>query len=682
MPLTSLLGREEELAALGELLGTARLVTLTGTGGAGKTRLALELAAGVLERFPDGVWLADLAGITDPALVPSQVMEALGVRQSRDMPVIEALGFRLRSAGLLLVLDNCEHLLSACAELAAALLTGSPGLRVLATSREPLGVPGEAVCEVPPLAVPPELSGEEALSESAAVQLFMERGTAARAGGQMAAAPVAVVARICRELDGLPLAIELAAARASVLSAEEIEAHLADGFGFLTARRPVARRHQALRAAIGWSYELLSAQEARVFRELSVFAGDFGLTAAAVVCCGGDEAAALDVVDRLAAKSLAVAETAAGGTRFRLLETIRQYAAGRLAEADEDGQARRRHAGMFLDLAERERDLAVLAREHDNFRAALDWSLTHDSETGPRLARALGDFWLARGLLQEARGWLERALAAGSPDGRLRADLLRLLGAVLYQAGDLQQAEAILSEGSQAAAAAGERASQARIGVLLAEIHSLQGEPMHDALAGCEAAAALLESGGDLAGLAGAWLAVGILRLWLGDAPAAAQGLERAAAYARQSGNHHAELEANSWLVVSFQQLHIPAAAAISRAEHLLAAVLGDPWAEASIIQPLSLLYGFAGRFADARAAIARSQAIYAASGSALNWSICVMLAGQIEMIAGNPAAAERVLTKGRQALPEMGGGYRRTASWPGSPRPYTRKGASARPSS
>ena len=205
----------------------------------------------------------------------------------------------------------------------------------------------------------------------------------------------------------------------------------------------------------------------------------------------------------------------------------------------------------------------------------------------------------------------------------------------------------------------GARSTHARIGVLLAEIHSLQGEPIQEALAGCEAAAALLESEGDLAGLAGAWLAVGILRLWLGDAPAGAQGLERAAAYARQSGNHYAELEANSWPAVSFQQLYIPAAAAIDRAEHLLAAVLGDPWAEATIMLPLSLLYGFACRFADARAAIARSQAIYTASGSALNWSEAAHDAGrQIEMIAGNPAEAERVLTEGRQALPEMGGGY------------------------
>ncbi len=654
--LTSLLGREQELAALEELLAKARLVTLAGAGGVGKTRLALELAAGVRERFPDGVWLADLAGVTDPELVPSQVMEALGVRQTRDVPVIEALRFRLRSAGLLLILDNCEHLLGACAELAVALLSGSPGLRVLATSREPLGVRGEAVYEVPPLAVPPETAGAQVLAGAPAVRLFLQRASAARAGGGVAAAPVAAVARICRELDGLPLAIELAAARASVLSVEEIETHLADKFAFLAYRRPVTgARHQALEAAIGWSYELLPVPEARVFRELSVFAADFGLEAVAGVCCGGDEAVALDVVDRLAAKSLVVAEMAAGRTRYRLLEAIRLYAAGRLAEAGEAGQTRLRHAGAFLDLAEREGELAVLARERDNFRAALDWSLTQGSEIGPRLARALGDFWLARGFLQEARGWLERALAAGSADRRLRTGLLRLLGAVLYQAGDLERAVAILSEGSRLADRGGEAAVQARIGVLLAEIRSTQGGVSKDALTECEAAAALLESEDDLEGLAGAWLSIGILRLLLGDAPAGAQALERAAGYAQQSGNHQAEVEAQSWLVVSFQQLHIPADIAIGRAEQLLEAASGDPWVEATIAQPLSLLYGFAGRFADARAAIAHSQAIFTASGAKLNWAICTLLAGRIEMIAGNHAAAERVLTEGREALRAMG---------------------------
>ena len=260
--LTSFLGRDQELAMLGKLLGEARLVTLTGAGGTGKTRLAVEFAAGMVERFPDGVWLADLAGVSDPGLVAAQVMEALGVRQAGDVPVLEALRFRLRSAELLLVLDNCEHLLDACAQLAGGLLAGSPGLRVLATSREPLGIPGEAACPVPPLALPAERADAVAVVGTPAVRLFLDRSAAARPGAGMAGAPVAVIGRICRELDGLPLAIELAAARTSTLSVEEVEAHLADRFRFLAYRRPAADpRHQGLQAAIDWSYELLPTAE-------------------------------------------------------------------------------------------------------------------------------------------------------------------------------------------------------------------------------------------------------------------------------------------------------------------------------------------------------------------------------------------------------------------------------------
>ncbi len=650
-PLTSLVGREPDLAAVGGLLGETRLVTLTGPGGSGKTRLALEAAARATDRFCDGVWLAGLAGIASPGLVAFRVMEALGVRQAGDLPVIETLIYRLRPAELLLVLDNCEHLLDACAGLAETLLAGAPGLRVLATSREPLGVPGEAAYLVPPLELPPESAGPQAIARAPAVQLFVDRSSAARAAAT-ADAPVDAIARICRALDGLPLAIELAAARTTTLSAAEIEAHLADKFAFLRHRRPVADpRHQTLKTAIDWSYELLTQDERRVFAELSVFAGGFSLPAAAAVCSGSDEAAALDLIDQLAAKSLLTAQTTASGTRYQMLETIRDYAASRLTEAGQDGPAQPRHAGAFLDLAEREPGLAILAAEQDNFRAALAWSFTHNSQTGPRLARALGDFWLARGFLQEAQDWLERAVAAGSADRRLHADLLRLLGAVLYQAGDLERAEAVLSEGSQAASAAGERSVQARIRVQLAEIHDIQGGT-DEAPAECEAAAATLESEGDLEGLAEAWLAIAKLRFFLGDPPAGAQALERAAAYAAQSGSHYVWREATGWLVVTFWQLPIPADVAIGRTQQLLKAVSGDPWAEAWIIQPLSVIYAYVGRFADARAAMARYQAMFS---SPLGMAITATAAGQVELIAGDPAAAERVLTQGCQALRAMG---------------------------
>ena len=655
--LTSFVGREPELAALEKLLGGARLVTLTGAGGVGKTRLAVEFAAGATGRFRDGVWLADLVGITDPGLVPTVVMEALGARQDGDVPVIDALRWRLRSAQLLLVLDNCEHLLDACADLAGALLSGSAGLRVLATSRELLGVSGEVACPVQPLAVAAEEAGPTVIAGAPAVRLFLDRGSAVRAGAGLAGAPVAAVARICRELDGLPLAIELAAARTSVLSVEEIETHLSDKFAFLAYWRPVADpRHQALRTAIDWSYQLLTAAEQEAFRQLSVFAADFGLQQAAAVCCGGDLSGALDLVDRLAGKSLIVAETAEGRTRYRLLDTIRQYAAGRLADADEADPARRRHAEAYLALAERERGLDILAREHDNFRAALDWSLAHDSQAGPRLARALGRFWRDRGFLQEGQGWLQRAIAFGPADAEVGADLHRLLGAVLYQAGNLRQADLTLSEGSDAAASAGLREIHARIRVMLADIHVQLGRcGMAEGLAESEAAAAVLETEDDVESLAEAWLSIGQLRFFIGKGTASTEAIERARSYARQGASHYVQQQTARWLIVPFSELTIPADVAISRAEQLIAAADGDHWAEASLVSQLSVFYAFVGRFAEARAAIARSQSAFTGSGAKLSWAESLLHAGWIEMMAGDPAAAERVLTEGRQVLREMG---------------------------
>jgi predicted ATPase/DNA-binding SARP family transcriptional activator len=660
-PLTSFLGREQDLVTLDRLLAQARLVTLTGTGGTGKTRLALEAGARAVQRFRDGVWLADLSGVLSPGLVAMQVMAALGVRQAGDMPVLEALRYRLRSADLLLVLDNCEHLLDAAAELSGALLRGSPGLRVLATSREPLGVPGEVVYPVLPLTLPAESADDRDIAGAVAVRLFLDRGSAARGGATTGVAPVAVAGRICRKLDGLPLAIELAAARLSTLAATEIEANLADRFAFLAYRRPVADpRHQALRAAMDWSYDLLPAQERRVLGELSVFAGGFGLGQVAEVCGAGNQAAALDVVDRLASKSLVVAEPGEEGTRYRLLETVRQYAADRLAESGDAEEAKRRHALAFLSLAERERRVAVLSPDHDNFRAALEWALSAGDRAGPRLACALGDFWLARGLLAEGRDWLERALAwhpadQRPGDQRLRASLLRLLGTVLYEAGDLTAAHGALADASRVAAAARAIALQARIRVLLAEIRNLQGGSNAEALADCDAAAAVLESEGDLEGLAEALTTAGKLRFWLGDAPAYTEVLERAIDCARQSGNRRAQMRASHWLAVTFHMLPIPADAGIARAEQLLQEAHGDLWAEADLLKPLCILYAYTGQVADARAALARTRSIFAGFGAKFALAESAIPAGVMEMAIGDPAAAERYLREGYEALRAMG---------------------------
>ena len=652
-PLTSLVGREEELAVLDPLVGRARLVTLTGPGGVGKTRLAAELAAAVLDRFPDGVWLADLAGITDAQLVASRLMETLGVRQSGDLPVIEALRHRLRAAELLLMLDNCEHLLDACARLAGELLGSCPGLRVLATSREPLGVAGEAVFVVPPLAVPAEPDDDASTAASPAVRLFTDRAAALAGTGSVTAG---TVGRICRALDGLPLAIELAAARTGTLSVAEIEQHLADKFRFLVYRRPVANaRHQALKTAIGWSYELLAEPERSFFRALSVFAGGFRLAEAAEVCCAADQAAALDLVDALVGKSLVVAERSGAGTRYRLLETIREYAAGQLGEAGEAGRAGLRHAAVYLGLAERERDLGVLSGEHDNFRAALEWSLARAGETGPRLAAALGGFWLACGLYQEGQSWLERAAAAVPSAGPLRADLSRLLGTVLFEAGELDQAEAVLAQGSEAAAAARLPALQARIRIQLTEVHARQGGPEEETLAECEAATAILDAEGDLEGLAEAWRLTGMARFWLGESPADQEACERAMSYARQCGHPRVEIQAGRQLVGTLRLLPIPADAAIARAEQLLQIADGEPWAEADILDPLSVIYAYAGRFAEAREAIARAQSVYGRPAAKITWALGAFRAGEIELIAGDPSAAERHLREAYEAYRAMG---------------------------
>jgi predicted ATPase/DNA-binding SARP family transcriptional activator len=663
-PLTSFVGRDQDLAALGVLVGEARLVTLTGTGGTGKTRLALELAAGIADRFGDGVWLADLAGISDAALVAAQVMTALGVRQTAGMPVIEALRYRLRSAELLLVLDNCEHMLEACAELAGELLRSSPGLRVLATSREPVGIPGEVVYMLQPLAVPPESADAQAAAAGAAVRLFLDRASAARGGASARVAPIEVAGRICRALDGLPLAIELAAARMGTLSAAEIEAQLADRFRFLAYRRPVAdRRHQALQAAIDWSYDLLTVPERVMFAELSVFAGGFGLAQVAEVCAGGDRAAALEVIDRLAAKSLVTADPSEHQTRYRLLETVRQYAADRLAETGQARAALQLHAGAFLRLAKRERKLAALALDHDNFRAALEWSLASRDSAGPLLARALGDFWLTRGLLLEARAWLERALARSVADEPLRAELLRLLGTVLFESGELAQSKAVLADSLQVAAAAGLAAVQARIRVRLIEVHGPEEGNVAGKLAECAAATKILDAEGDLEGLAEAWTLAGTLRFWTGDPAACQDALSRAAEFARRSGNHYAETQAQLWLAISYSDLHVPADEAISRLEQLLQSARGEPWTEANTLMWLAIQYGYAGRFADARRTVARSQQLVTQIGAKYQRALgAALIAGQIELIAGNLAAAEHHIRDGYQTLRDMGEhGYRST---------------------
>ena len=406
-PLTTFVGRARELDDLRRLLeapGGPRLLTLTGPGGVGKTRLALQAAREALERapaaYPEGVCLVDLAPVRDAGLVPQTVAAAVGVREEPDRELLATLTNALRPRRLLLVVDNCEHLVEACARLAEALLQACPGLRILATSRELLGVAGETARRVPSLRLPDPSRlrrppPAEALRGYEAVRLFVDRAQAVQSSFRLTEQNAPAVARICAQLDGIPLAIELAAGRLPALSAEQLAARLEDRFRLLTGgSRTALPRHQTLRAAVDWSHALLREPERVVFRRLAVFAGGWTLEAAEAVCAGGaiEAPAVVDLLTQLVAKSLVLAEEHGGAVRYRLLETLRQYAHGQLDDAGEGPGVRARHLTWYLALAERAapelrgpQQVAWLDRleaELDNVRVLLDWSTREGRRSG------------------------------------------------------------------------------------------------------------------------------------------------------------------------------------------------------------------------------------------------------------------------------------------------------------
>ena len=467
LQLTSFIGREREIPDLEKLLRTeARLVTLSGPGGSGKTRLAIAAASAVAGRFEDGVLWVELASISDPDLVPQAVASTLGVREVPGRSLTETLAQDLGSTELLLVLDNCEHLVEACAALADALLHTCPNLRILTTSREVLGVAGEMNWSVPPLSSPAHhnlTAGD--LQHFESVRLFVERARYRRPDFALDPENALSVAEVCSGLDGIPLAIELAAARVGTLSVAQISDRLGHSLKLLSGRnRSVPERQRTLRAALDWSYELLDETERLLFARLSVFAGGFTLQAAEVVCAGEEfeRDEVLDLLGQVVDKSLVVAEAGEEDTlRYRLLETIRQYGMEKLAEFGEAERVRRRHAEYYLALAEEVETepggqgawLRRLKIEQDNFRAALSWSLNPEAvaesaELGLRLAVALGQqrFWAAYAL-SEGRGWLERALAgSGASSETVRAQALYEAGWLATVQGDYARAAECLGE--------------------------------------------------------------------------------------------------------------------------------------------------------------------------------------------------------------------------------------------
>ena len=635
--LSTFIGREREVAEIKQQLSMHRLVMLTGPGGCGKTRLALQAADELLVEFDDGVWLTEFAPLADAAFVPQALASVLGVSEQPGRALIDTLADHFLHLNSLLLFDNCEHLIGACAQLAESLLTACPDLRILATSRETLGISGEMVFVVPPLSLPePQpwrspASAQEALvayQQSEAVRLFVERATTVLSSIELNAENGMWVAEICRRLDGMPLAIELAAARVRALSVQQIAERLDDRFHLLTGgSRTASLRQQTLAATIDWSYALLSKAEQKVLQRLSVFAGGWHLEAAEVVC-GGDgveTAEVMDVLSNLLDKSLLVVDKADHKTRYHLLETIRQYAREKLAETHEVDEIKTRHLNYFVQWAERvephlnggeqiisrhinyyvqsaegvgphlneDEQILWLNRfeiEHDNLRSALEWSLmaANRAEAGLRLATITAVFWKMRGHHSEGRTRLTAALAQeGAQNPTLVRALALLRNSLLafYQS-DYPVVRALAEESlviSRKEGHAGQLAVADALEIL-AEVASETGD-YSTATKLYEEALPLYRLLGDLAGIGDTLKMLGWGALRTGDYEKAESLLNEGLIVCRQSGDSHQIISALSGLgELALRQGNYARAQSMFQESLTLNKRVGEKWGHAIVL--------------------------------------------------------------------------------------------------
>ncbi len=616
--LSSFIGRKRELREVGRLLSDHRLITLTGAGGCGKTRLAVQAASETLERFPDGAWWVELAPLADERLVGAAIAEALGIRPLPGMTELQAAGAHLASRQALVILDNCEHLAQACAKAAEALLGAAPQVAVLATSRAPLAVSGETEWRVPSLSLPGTGDGEqeEALAGSAeangasdAVALFTERA-GARSELGLSAEDAASVATICNELDGLPLAIELAAARVRILSVKQIADGLSDRFRLLSGGpRTATPRLKTIRASVDWSHELLSDQERVLLRRLAVFAGGVTLEAVDEVCVddGLEREAVLDLLASLVDQSLVLAEERDSAVRYRLLETVRQYGLERLAEAGEEETLRARHRDAFLALAEEagpqletgaQREwLDLLDPEAANLAAAIDYALASDPPLALRFCAALRGWWRARGRFAEAELAHSSSLeACGNAEPALRARAFESRADIALWVGQFDAAEAHATEALALAEEVGDQGTAAR---------------------------ARRDLGNALA---------------FTNPPAARAELVRAVELARAAGDDRALVLAKQSAVLAymFQGEHAQATSANEEVA-ALADRLGDPLQIARRWAWGAVMAQFDGRFAEARDALERLRAAVADTGEPVFEAHADAIEGLVDAWQGEP---------------------------------------------
>ncbi|HEU0297117.1 MAG TPA: adenylate/guanylate cyclase domain-containing protein [Anaerolineales bacterium] len=572
--LTTFIGRETEIVEVKGELESHRLVTLTGSGGTGKSRLALQVAADLLDRFHHGVWFVELAPLTDPKLIPQTILVAIGISEQAGKLPLELLKEYLDNKKTLVVLDNCEHLIEASAKVVEALLKAAPQLKFLASSREALGLSGEVSYSVPSLSLPDvkHLPAIEQLSQYEAVRLFMDRALIVVPHFVMDKDNAPFIAQICSRLDGIPLAIELAAARLKMMSVAETSRRLDDRFRLLTGgARTALPRQQTLRALIDWSYDLLSEDERSLLHRLSVFAGGWTLEAAEDVCSDQSSADSeqsgatdnrlsitdiLDLLSHLVNKSLVILieHTQSGETRYRMLETIRQYAREKLLEAGSSEIVRDWHLAYFVKLAEQAEPELVrsnqvfwlnkLDDELDNFRMALEWALAVKPEAGLRIANASWLFWYEHGYLQELENWIAQLLKAYDVPDALRAKALMIQSRVIAIEGDFTRSRMIATQGLQLARAVKDKHVEA-LGLLnLGQMIGFSGD-LGECIPMVEASLALLQEVGDKWGQA---TAISVLAMRNRD-------LERSKAFLIEALRYHRELGNLSGLANCLNQL-------------------------------------------------------------------------------------------------------------------------------
>lgn len=615
---TSFIGRERELAEVRSLLGTSRLLTLLGMGGLGKTRLSLQAAAEQIHDFPDGVWFLDLSPISDPALIVSETAQTLGVREEPDRPMLQTLCAHLKSRRALLILDNCEHLIKASAQMASAILKVAPHVRLLASSREALRVPGEQTYPVLPLPVPARGDGIEALSRSTAVRLFVDRAQLHRPGFALTEREAPAVAELVARLEGIPLAIELAAARIRALSVADINARLKDRYKLLTGgSRVLQERQQTLRALVDWSYELLEPDEQIVLDRLGVFVGGFDLAAAEAVC-GGEPLAGEDVLDLLGSlieKSLVTLEERDDGARYLMLDTIREYAREKLAQRDDAAAAAARHCDHYFAMAKtankglrgpQQADwLWKVEVELDNIRSAIALSLAGgvDPFVAVKFAVAMQGFWILRGYSTEGRKLVQAALALPAIQASPVAQAWALyVGAALAESqSDHAEARKMLETCLGLRRAQGNEVDIAATLSTLSMARLLAGDAA-GAAAGESEALQIFRRLDDRVGEAIGLLHLGQIGLHEGDDEAARSHLEQCLAIAREI--RHQEVEGECELVlgeVAFEMADQAQASLRFKRSLTVCREAGDKRGEANALRWLARVDLQAGDLAAAR---------------------------------------------------------------------------------